>query len=299
MNQTSASAAAVKPLNILIVDDSATMRALLHRVVGLADLPIGAIYQAPNGLEALKILETHSVQAVFTDLNMPVMNGMQLLREMAKRDRWKDLLRIIISTDGSRLRREEARELNVNLYVEKPFRPEVVRDVLCQIASADVLLTCTTRCRARSSRSARTPTSCSSSRSTPPQFADAVGAGEGRVAEGLGGLRTASLSKAPVEIALPEPLGTVAGDVAARACSRRTARRAPAAVDGVGEFANMVCGAWLSKAERDCRRSARVPEVTRMTRGLESRRRHRGRRGAGLPDGGRQRDAAAVLIRSS
>ena len=89
MNQSSASAAAVKPLNILIVDDSATMRALLHRVVGLADLPIGTIYQAPNGLEALKILETHSVQAVFTDLNMPVMNGMQLLREMAKRDSWK------------------------------------------------------------------------------------------------------------------------------------------------------------------------------------------------------------------
>jgi two-component system, chemotaxis family, chemotaxis protein CheY len=136
MNQSSASAAAVKPLNILIVDDSATMRALLHRVVGLADLPIGTIYQAPNGLEALKILETHSVQAVFTDLNMPVMNGMQLLREMAKRESWNDLLRIIISTDGSKLRREEARELNVNLYVEKPFRPEVVRDVLCQIAGA-------------------------------------------------------------------------------------------------------------------------------------------------------------------
>jgi CheY-like chemotaxis protein len=64
------------------------------------------------------------------------MNGMQLMREMAKRDSWKDLLRIIISTDGSKLRREEARELNVNLYVEKPFRPEVVRDVLCQIAGA-------------------------------------------------------------------------------------------------------------------------------------------------------------------
>jgi len=62
---------------------------------------------------------------------------MQLLREMAKRDSWKDLLRIVISTDGSKLRREEARELNVNLYVEKPFRPEVVRDVLCQIASPE------------------------------------------------------------------------------------------------------------------------------------------------------------------
>lgn len=137
MSQNKPAAAPAKALNILIVDDSATMRALLHRVVGLADLPIGTIYQAPNGQEALKILETCSVQALFTDLNMPVMNGMELLREVAKRDSWKNILRVIISTDGSKLRREEARELNVDLYVEKPFRPEVVRDVLCQIAGAD------------------------------------------------------------------------------------------------------------------------------------------------------------------
>ena len=138
MQTNSSETAGMTPLNVLIVDDSATMRALLYRVVGLADLPIGAIYQAPNGAEALKVLETHSIQAVFTDINMPVMNGMELLREMAARDEWKDILRVIISTDGSKLRREEARELKVSLYVEKPFRPEVVRDVLCQIASVDV-----------------------------------------------------------------------------------------------------------------------------------------------------------------
>jgi two-component system chemotaxis response regulator CheY len=138
MQTNSSETAGMPPLNVLIVDDSATMRALLYRVVGLADLPIGAIYQAPNGAEALKVLETHSIQAVFTDINMPVMNGMELLREMAVRDEWKDILRVIISTDGSKLRREEARELKVSLYVEKPFRPEVVRDVLCQIASVDV-----------------------------------------------------------------------------------------------------------------------------------------------------------------
>jgi len=138
MQTNSSGAAAMTPLNVLIVDDSATMRALLYRVVGLADLPIGAIYQAPNGAEALKVLENHNIQAVFTDVNMPVMNGMELLREMARRDEWQNILRIIISTDGSRLRREEARELQVSLYVEKPFRPEVVRDVLCQIASVDV-----------------------------------------------------------------------------------------------------------------------------------------------------------------
>ena len=50
MNQSSAPAAAMKPLNILIVDDSATMRALLHRVVGLADLPIGTRHRTDSRL---------------------------------------------------------------------------------------------------------------------------------------------------------------------------------------------------------------------------------------------------------
>ena len=125
-----------KPLDILIVDDSATMRAVIRRVIGLTDVAVGTIHEAANGQEALKILEGNSIQAVFTDINMPVMTGVELLREMSMRPAWNGTLRIVISTDGSRLRREEARELNAILYIEKPFRPEVVRDVLSQIAGA-------------------------------------------------------------------------------------------------------------------------------------------------------------------
>jgi two-component system chemotaxis response regulator CheY len=124
-----------RPFNILIVDDAATMRALIRRVVALTEVPIDNVFEARNGSEALKTLEAESVHAVFTDINMPVMNGPALLREMAKRESWNSILRIVISTDGSKLRRQEARELLVSLYVEKPFRPEVVRDVLVQITS--------------------------------------------------------------------------------------------------------------------------------------------------------------------
>lgn len=124
-------------LNVLIVDDSATMRAILHRVIGFTELPIAEIYQAAHGGEALEVLRTHRVQAVFTDVNMPVMNGIELLREMATHPEWAEILRIVVSTDGSRLRRDEARDLNVNLYIEKPFRPEVVRDVLCSIVAVE------------------------------------------------------------------------------------------------------------------------------------------------------------------
>ena len=73
-----------RPLNILIVDDSATMRMVIRRVVDLTEVPIGTIYEANNGLEAITILETCTVHAVFTDINMPVMNGHQLLLEIAQ-----------------------------------------------------------------------------------------------------------------------------------------------------------------------------------------------------------------------
>ena len=125
-----------RPLNILIVDDSAMMRMMIKRVAGLCEVPIGHIYEASNGVEALDVLEKHDVDAIFTDLNMPVMTGTELLREIGKHDRYRNLTRVIISTDGSTARREEVRDLNVRLYVEKPFRPEVMRDVLAEVTAS-------------------------------------------------------------------------------------------------------------------------------------------------------------------
>ena len=122
--------------SILIVDDSAMMRAMIKRVALVAGPPVGTIYEAGNGQEALAILEQHRVQFVFTDLNMPVMTGTELLRAMKARDEWRDIVRVIISTDGSDSRRLEAEDLSVTVYVEKPFRPEVMRDVLASIAPA-------------------------------------------------------------------------------------------------------------------------------------------------------------------
>ena len=136
-DSTSAAATVMRPINILVVDDSATMRMLIRRVVDLTGVPIGTIYEAINGKEALNVLETCSVDALFTDINMPVMSGYELLDEIAKRGKWNDVLRIVISTDGSKLRQSEVRELNVNLYIQKPFRPEVLRNVLSRIAVAD------------------------------------------------------------------------------------------------------------------------------------------------------------------
>ena len=121
-------------MRILIVDDSSMMRAMIKRVVKLTEVPVQEILEAGDGAEALALLERHDVQLLLTDINMPVMNGAELLRALADDERWSDLTRVIISTDGSTARREQAAELDVRCYLEKPFSPEVLRDVLNDVA---------------------------------------------------------------------------------------------------------------------------------------------------------------------
>jgi two-component system, chemotaxis family, chemotaxis protein CheY len=123
----------MRPLNCLIVDDSSVMRRLVRRTMELTELPIGQVHEAGNGREALALLDVHSVDIVFTDINMPVMNGAELLRELLSRT--DDVrARVVISTDGSDARRAEVEGLEVDWYLEKPLRPEVMRDVLSRVA---------------------------------------------------------------------------------------------------------------------------------------------------------------------
>jgi two-component system chemotaxis response regulator CheY len=111
----------MKLLNILIVDDSATMRQFVRRAVQLSDVPVGEVHEAANGKEALAVIDAHDVDALFTDINMPVMSGPELLRELERQGRHTPA-RIVVSTDA-------------RWYVNKPVRPEVVRDVLSELAS--------------------------------------------------------------------------------------------------------------------------------------------------------------------
>ena len=127
----------MKPLKILIVDDSATMRKMVRRVVELSEVAIADIYEAANGREALDVIDSKPVDALFTDINMPVMTGIELLKQLSTREAGnKPALRVVISTDGSDARRKEADGLDVARYLEKPLRPEVMRDVLSDLANA-------------------------------------------------------------------------------------------------------------------------------------------------------------------
>lgn len=128
--------AAKRPLTLLIVDDSATMRAMMKRAALLSGVPVATVLEAANGREALDLLARQPVDAVFTDLNMPVMSGLELLKGMAGDPRLDHVLRVIVSTDGSDVRRRQVGDLHVGRYLQKPVRPEAVCDVLSELVSA-------------------------------------------------------------------------------------------------------------------------------------------------------------------
>lgn len=72
-------------LRILVVDDSPVMRSFIRRVMKLSGLPVETIFEAGNGLEALEVLERENVQLLLTDINMPGMNGEELIRRLSNR----------------------------------------------------------------------------------------------------------------------------------------------------------------------------------------------------------------------
>ena len=70
----------------MIVDDSAAIRKILRRVLAKAEVPLGEIYEANDGVEALQVLENNTVQLILCDINMPNMDGIELLEKVKARE---------------------------------------------------------------------------------------------------------------------------------------------------------------------------------------------------------------------
>jgi len=115
-------------LNVLVVDDSAIIRKMIIKTLGLSGLPVGEVHEASNGQEGLDTLETQWVDLVFADLNMPVMDGEAMIDQLRTTDTWSDLAVIVVSTEGSETRINRLKEKGVE-FIHKPFTPEEIRQV--------------------------------------------------------------------------------------------------------------------------------------------------------------------------
>lgn len=120
--------------NVLIVDDSMIIRKMVAKTLSISDLDISEFFYAENGRQALEQLQANWVDIVFADINMPEMNGVEMVQEMQQQDLLSSIPVVIISTERSRERIETLKALGVRAYLQKPFVPEeftkVVKDLL-------------------------------------------------------------------------------------------------------------------------------------------------------------------------
>ncbi len=119
--------------NILVADDSETMRAVVKKTVEMSGVPIGEFHEAANGKEALAILENNWIDVILSDINMPEMGGMELLRTVSASEDYKRIPLIFITTESSEARMEEAKSLGVAGYIKKPFVPETIKAILYEV----------------------------------------------------------------------------------------------------------------------------------------------------------------------
>lgn len=123
-------------LNMLVVDDSAVMRSVIIKTLRLSGLQIGEVHQAGNGAEALKILSENWIDLALVDLNMPVMNGEEMIEKVRQDPETSDLNIIVVSTEGSETRINSLREKNVE-FLHKPFVPEDLRELVFNLTGAE------------------------------------------------------------------------------------------------------------------------------------------------------------------
>ncbi len=116
--------------NVLLVDDSSTMRKIIGRSLRQAGLDFANIFEAGDGLEALEVLEKETVDVVLSDINMPNMNGIEFLREKANREAIKDIPVLMISTETGDDIIGEAKSLGAVGSLKKPFTPDKVNEVV-------------------------------------------------------------------------------------------------------------------------------------------------------------------------
>jgi two-component system chemotaxis response regulator CheY len=118
----------MREIRALIVDDSSVMRKIVERALRQAGLDALIVHEAGNGLEALEVLETQTVDLVLSDIIMPAMDGFELLRQMCVRKLAQDVPVVMITTESSEEHVKRAIQAGARGYIRKPFTADQVKE---------------------------------------------------------------------------------------------------------------------------------------------------------------------------
>lgn len=119
--------------NVLIVDDSATMRALIRKVLTISGFDLGECHEGANGREALEILDKEWIDLILSDLHMPEMDGAALVKALRQHHLWKNIPVVLITTEGRQEVLAPFFDQGIQGYIRKPFRPEDIKRKLQSI----------------------------------------------------------------------------------------------------------------------------------------------------------------------
>lgn len=114
-------------LRTLIVDDSSVMRKIVARALQQGGVALAEILEAGNGSEALDILRTKRVDLVLSDINMPVMDGLEFVRQLQSVENAKGVPVVMITTEGSESHVMQALSCGARGYIRKPFTPDQMK----------------------------------------------------------------------------------------------------------------------------------------------------------------------------
>ena len=118
----------MKKLVVLIVDDSSVMRMIVERSLRQTGIEVEKIIEAANGMDALTVMQRNAVDLVFSDINMPKMDGIEFLRQLHAADPARQVPILMVTTEASEPKVIEALALGAKGYIRKPFTPDQMKE---------------------------------------------------------------------------------------------------------------------------------------------------------------------------
>jgi len=115
-------------IRALIIDDSSVMRKIVERSLRQAGIELTQVFEAGNGAEALGVLKQTQVDLILCDINMPVMDGLEFIKQLPGVANAKGVPVVMITTEGSESHVVQALSCGARGYIRKPFTPEQVRE---------------------------------------------------------------------------------------------------------------------------------------------------------------------------
>lgn len=118
------------PSTIMIVDDSRTVRSMVR---GALEADHHQVIEATDGVAALAALDTASADMVITDVNMPEMDGLKLVRALRERPRYRFTPILVLTTEGGAEMKQRGREAGATGWLVKPFNPDQLRQTVLHV----------------------------------------------------------------------------------------------------------------------------------------------------------------------